>query len=54
MSFWGMSWGDVTRWSPEPLADLVGVLNNRYNQLLGGADELRATAMPEGLVRAQC
>jgi hypothetical protein len=43
-----MSWGDVTRWTPEPLADLVGVLNNRYNQLLGCADELRATAMPEG------
>ena len=43
-----MSWGDVTRWSPEPLADLVGLLNNRYNQLLGCADELRATAMPEG------
>lgn len=48
MGFWGITWGEVTRWSPEPLAELVGVLNNRYNQLLGCADELRATAMPEG------
>ncbi|TVT42519.1 alpha/beta hydrolase [Amycolatopsis rhizosphaerae] len=48
MRFWGITWGDVTRWRPEPLADLVGVLNNRYNQLLGCADGLRATAMPEG------
>lgn len=41
-------WGDVVRWSPEPLADLVGVLNNRYDRLIGCADELRATALPEG------
>ena len=43
-----VTWGEVLRWSPEPLAELVGVLNNRYNQLIGCADELRATAMPEG------
>jgi hypothetical protein len=48
VGFWGITWGDVTRWSPEPLAELVGVLNNRYNQLIGCAEELRATAMPEG------
>ena len=43
-----VAWGEVIRWSPEPLAELVGVLNNRYNQLIGCADELRGTAMPEG------
>ncbi|HVW41135.1 MAG TPA: alpha/beta hydrolase [Amycolatopsis sp.] len=48
MGFWGITWGDVARWTSEPLAGLVGVLNSRYNQLLGCAEELRATAMPEG------
>ena len=43
-----VTWGDVIRWSPQPLAEVVGVLNNRYNQLIGCADELRGTAMPEG------
>ncbi|SFI88130.1 alpha/beta hydrolase [Amycolatopsis sacchari] len=43
-----VSWGEVIRWSPEPLAELVAVLNDRYNRLVGCADELRATAMPEG------
>lgn len=43
-----VTWDEVIRWSPEPLAQLVGVLNARYNTLIGCADELRATAMPEG------
>ncbi|GAA4658463.1 MULTISPECIES: alpha/beta hydrolase [Amycolatopsis] len=43
-----VGWGEVIRWSPEPLAELVTVLNNRYNQLVGCADELRAAGIPEG------
>ncbi|SFI95681.1 Alpha/beta hydrolase [Amycolatopsis sacchari] len=43
-----VTWGEVLRWRPEPLADLVGVLNDRYNRLIGCANDLRATAMPEG------
>ena len=43
-----VTWEDVTRWSPEPLAGMVGVLNARYNQLLACADELRQTSTPQG------
>ncbi|GAA4667346.1 MULTISPECIES: alpha/beta hydrolase [Amycolatopsis] len=43
-----VTWGEVVRWSPAPLAELVGVLNGRYQQLMGCADELRASGVPKG------
>lgn len=43
-----VTWVELIRWSPEPLAELVGVLNARYNTLIGCADELRASGIPQG------
>lgn len=43
-----VTWGEVVRWSPEPLTELVGVLNARYNALIGCAHELRASGIPQG------
>lgn len=43
-----ITWGEVTRWNSQPLAELVGELNTRYNTLIGCADELRTTGKPPG------
>jgi hypothetical protein len=43
-----LTWGEVRRWSPGPLAELVGVLNARHNRLIACADDLRSTSTPEG------
>ncbi|GAA4552076.1 alpha/beta hydrolase [Amycolatopsis samaneae] len=43
-----VTWSDVTRWNPGPLAEAVGAINTAYNKLVACSDDLRDINTPYG------